>query len=301
MKNLIGLVKRDRYLLLLILPAVILILLFNYIPMAGLIMAFQDFKPVKGILGSPFVGLKHFEEFFTSIFAFRIIKNTFVLSLYNLLWGFPIPIIFALLLNEVRNRAYKKIVQTVSYLPHFISTVVIVGIMISLFDSNFGILNVVRKNMGLETIAFMSEAKWFRTLYVGSEVWTNFGWNSIIYIAAIAGINQNLYEAAKIDGANRLQMALRITFPCLLPTILTLFILNCGWMFSVGFEKVILMYSPGTYSVSDIISTYVYRKGILGSEFSYATAVGLFNSLINITILLSVNKISKKVKGISIF
>lgn len=301
MKKTINLIKRDRYLLLLVLPAFLLILLFNYIPMGGLLMAFENYSTKKGIFGSEFVGLENFKQFFSSIFAFRVIKNTFLLSFLNLLWGFPIPIIFALMLNELKNGPFKKVVQTVSYLPHFVSTVVIIGMMISMFDPNFGLVNVLRAKLGLDSIAFMSDASWFRTLFVGSEVWQNFGWNSIIYIAAIAGISQDLYEAAKIDGANRFQLAMKITLPSLVPTILTLFILNCGWMFSLGFEKVILMYSPGTYVVSDIISTYVYRKGILGADFGYATAIGLFNSLINVVILLSVNKISKKVKGVSIF
>ncbi|MCR1841175.1 ABC transporter permease [Murimonas intestini] len=301
MKKTINLIKRDRYLLLLVLPAFLLILLFNYIPMGGLLMAFENYSTKKGIFGSEFVGLENFKQFFSSIFAFRVIKNTFLLSFLNLLWGFPIPIIFALMLNELKNGPFKKVVQTVSYLPHFVSTVVIIGMMISMFDPNFGLVNVLRAKLGLDSIAFMSDASWFRTLFVGSEVWQNFGWNSIIYIAAIAGISQDLYEAAKIDGANRFQLAMKITLPSLVPTILTLFILNCGWMFSLGFEKVILMYSPGTYAVSDIISTYVYRKGILGADFGYATAIGLFNSLINVVILLSVNKISKKVKGVSIF
>ena len=263
MKKTINLIKRDRYLLLLVLPAFLLILLFNYIPMGGLLMAFENYSTKKGIFGSEFVGLENFKQFFSSIFAFRVIKNTFLLSFLNLLWGFPIPIIFALMLNELKNGPFKKVVQTVSYLPHFVSTVVIIGMMISMFDPNFGLVNVLRAKLGLDSIAFMSDASWFRTLFVGSEVWQNFGWNSIIYIAAIAGISQDLYEAAKIDGANRFQLAMKITLPSLVPTILTLFILNCGWMFSLGFEKVILMYSPGTYAVSDIISTYVYRKGIL--------------------------------------
>ena len=301
MKKYLTLLKRDKYLLLMILPALVLILLFNYLPMGGLLMAFENYSANKGTSGSEFVGLANFKAFFSSIFAFRVIKNTFLLSLLNLLWGFPIPILFALMLNELRNGPFKKIVQTVSYLPHFVSTVVIIGMMISIFDPNFGLVNVIRGKFGLQSIAFLSETSWFRTLFVGSEIWQNFGWNSIIYIAAIAGINQDFYEAAKIDGASRFQLAMHITLPCLVPTIMTLFILNCGWMFSIGFEKVILMYSPGTYEVSDIISTYVYRKGILGADFGYATAIGLFNSLINVVILLTVNRISKRTKGISIF
>jgi len=295
------LIYRDRYFLLMLLPAAILILVFAYIPIGGIIMAFQDYTSSRGIFGSQFVGFKHFRQFFNSIFAGRVVLNTIKLSMFNLLWGFPVPIIFALLLNEMKLPLYKKIVQTVSYLPHFVSTVVVIGMLVTFFDPTFGLINVIRLRLGFSSIAFLSEARWFRTMYVGSEIWQHFGWNSIIYISAIAGIPQEMYEAAEIDGAGRLKQALYITLPSLLPIILTLFILNCGWMFSIGFEKVILMYKPSTYEVADIISTYVYRTGIINNQTSFATAIGLFNSVVNMTILLSVNRISGRFSGIKVF
>jgi len=292
--------SRDRYLILLALPAFVLIILFCYLPMGGLVMAFQDYSVRKGFLGSTFVGLKHFFDFFESIYAGRVIRNTVLLSLLNLLVSFPIPILFALLLNELRFMPFKRVVQTVSYLPHFVSSVVVVGMMVTFFNPSFGLINVLRQSLGQNTIAFLSEPRWFRTLYVGSEVWQHFGWNSIIYIAAIAGIPQDMYEAAEIDGAGRFKQALYVTLPSLMPTILTLFILNCGWLFSIGYEKVILMYSPSNYEVADIISSYVYRRGILNAEFSFSTAIGLFNSILNLVILLAVNGFSKRKSGIGV-
>jgi putative aldouronate transport system permease protein len=235
------------------------------------------------------------------MYAGRVIGNTIKLSLLNLLWGFPIPIIFALLLNEIRSSGYKRIVQTVSYLPHFVSTVVVIGMLVSFFDPTFGLVNVMRRRIGMEVISFLSESSWFRTMYVGSDIWQHFGWNSIIYIASISNIPQEMYEAAEIDGAGRFKQVLYVTLPSLMPTIMTLLILNCGWMFSIGFEKVILMYKPSNYVVADIISTYVYRTGILNNQTSFATAIGLFNSLLNMIILLGVNKLSKRYSGISVF
>lgn len=292
---------RDRYLIMLALPALILTILFCYLPMSGIIMAFQNYMVRKGLFGSEWVGLKHFKSFFSSIYAGRVIKNTIVLSSLNLLFGFLTPILFALLLNELRCTPFKRIVQTVSYLPHFVSTVVVVGMLVSFFNPSFGLINVIRAKLGLNTIAYMSDPKWFRPLYVGSEVWQHFGWNSIIYISAMAGIPQEMYEAAEIDGAGRFKQAIFVTVPSLMPTIITLLILNCGWLFSMGYEKVILMYSPSNYEVADIISSYVYRRGILNSEFSFSTAIGLMNSLLNTAILIGVNAVSKKVNGISVF
>lgn len=300
-KTMISKLYRDRYLIILVLPALILTILFCYLPMGGIIMAFQDYSVRKGLLGSEWVGLKHFESFFSSIYAGRVIKNTIVLSSLNLLVGFLIPILFALLLNEIRCTPFKRIVQTVSYLPHFVSTVVVVGMLVSFFNPSFGLINVIRTKLGLDTIAYMSDPEWFRPLYVGSEVWQHFGWNSIIYISAMTGIPQEMYEAAEIDGAGRFKQAIFITLPSLMPTIITLLILNCGWLFSMGYEKVILMYSPSNYEVADIISSYVYRRGILNSEFSFSTAIGLMNSLLNTMILIVVNTVSKKINGISVF
>lgn len=291
---------KDKYLYLLLLPGLILYILFCYYPMYGLLMAFQDYNPVDGILGSPFVGFTHFTNFFDSMFFGRLLRNTILLSLYNLIFGFPIPILFALMLNEVKPGPFKKFTQTISYLPHFISVVVIVG-MLNIVFSPTGIIPEVLTKLTGSSPNFLSDAKWFRTMYVGSEIWQHFGWNSIIYMAALAGIDQGLYEAAKIDGASRFKQIWHITLPGIAPTIVTLLILNSGSILSVGFEKIILMYSPATYSTADVISTYTYRVGLLQSQYSFGVAVGMFNSVANCIILIIVNAISRKLTETSLW
>ncbi|NSW92215.1 MAG: sugar ABC transporter permease [Firmicutes bacterium] len=294
-------IARDKYLILLVLFPVIYFIVFHYIPMYGVIIAFKDFSPSKGILGSPWVGLRWFYEFFNSNYAFRLIRNVLLLNLYNLVWGFPIPIMFALLLNELKNGLFKRIVQTVSYLPHFISVVVIVGMVVIFLSPYGGIINVIIEKLGYKSINFMSKPEWFRTIYIATGIWQEFGWNSIIYLAALSSIDPQLYEAAKIDGASRWKQVIHITLPGLAPTIIILFILQVGRMMKVGFEKIILMYNPATYEVSDVISPYVYRVGLLGGEFSFASAVDLFNSVINFILLVSVNKLSKKLTDIALW
>lgn len=291
---------KDKYLYLLLLPGLILYILFCYYPMYGLLMAFQDYNPVDGILGSPFIGFTHFTNFFNSMFFGRLLRNTILLSLYNLIFGFPIPILFALMLNEVKPGPFKKITQTISYLPHFISVVVIVG-MLNIVFAPTGIIPEVLTKLTGSSPNFLSDAKWFRTMYVGSEIWQHFGWNSIIYMAALAGIDQGLYEAAKIDGASRFKQIWYVTLPGIAPTIVTLLILNSGSILSVGFEKIILMYSPATYSTADVISTYTYRVGLLQSQYSFGVAVGMFNSVANCIILLIVNAISRKLTETSLW
>lgn len=293
--------KRDKFLLLLSALPITYYIIFHYIPMYGAIIAFKDFSPMKGILGSPWVGLKWFKEFFDSAFCYRLIRNVLLINIYSILWGFPIPIIFALLLNEIKDGPFKRFVQTVSYLPHFISVVVIVGIMVNFLSPTDGVINMFIKKLGYQPINFMNEAKWFRTIYISSDIWQSFGWNSIIYLAALSSIDPSLYEAAKIDGANRWKQTIHITIPGILPTIIILLILRMGNMMSIGFEKIILMYSPATYEVADVISTYVYRVGILGGEFSFGAAIGLFNSLINFILLLLVNNISRKLSNIALW
>lgn len=294
-------VKKDKYLILLVGPVVIYYFIFNYIPMYGAIIGFKDFMPGEGIWGSPWVGLKWFDEFFKSIYFVRLICNTILLSFYSLLFSFPIPIIFALLLNEVKNSYFRRVVQTISYMPHFISLVVVVGILANFLSPSDGILNILLKNAGLDPINFMGDPKWFRFLYVSSGVWQNFGWNSIIYIAALTTIEPQLYEASKIDGANRWKQMLYITLPGLMPTAVMLLILALGGLMNVGFEKIILMYSPATYEVADVISTYVYRRGILGVQYSFGAAVGLFNSVVSFILLFTMNKISKKVTEVGLW
>jgi putative aldouronate transport system permease protein len=293
--------NRDKYLIMLVLPVILYYIIFHYLPMYGIIIAFKDYSISKGILGSEWVGFKWFLEFFRSYFFGRLIKNTLTLSIYGIIFAFPAPIIFALLLNELRNGIFKRVVQTVSYLPHFISLIVVVGMMVNFLHPVDGIVNVFLKNLGRQPINFLADPNWFRPLYIGSGIWQEFGFGSIIYLAALASIDSEIYEAAKIDGANRWKQIRYVTIPGIMPTIMILLILRLGHIMSVGFEKIILMYNPSTYEVADVISTYVYRRGIINSQFSFAASVGLFNAVINLILLLTVNKISKRVSEISLW
>ncbi len=268
--------------------------------MYGVIIAFKNFKPLKGILGSDWVGFKYFIMFFDSVYFWRLLKNTLLISIYSFVWSFPVPIFFALMLNEVREGLFKKAVQTISYLPHFISIVVICGMIVN-FTGQHGIVNTALGWIGIGPIPFLSEPSWFRDIYISSGIWQGFGWGSIIYLAAIAGIDPQLYEAANIDGANRWQKMWYITLPCLVPTIVILLILNAGNLMDVGFEKINLLYNPTTYETADVISTYVYRQGIQRADYSYSTAIGLFNNVINLILLVIVNRISRKVSETSLW
>ncbi len=292
-KTLFQLVKRDKYLLAMFLPILAYYIIFHYLPMSGAIIAFKNFKPGKGIYNGDWVGLKWFIQFFESPYAFRTVRNTVLLSLYSLLFGFPTPILFAICVTEIVNDKIRRIVQTVSYLPHFISTVVMVGMITNFFSMNNGIVNVLIGRLGGEQINFLINPRWFRTLYVGSGVWQSFGFNSIIYIAAIAGIDPCLYEAGKIDGITKFKQVWYITIPMIAPTITILFILQLGQIMSVGFEKVYLMYNSSVYETADVISTYVYRKGIESSNYSFASAIGLFNSVINFAFVFVANRLCR--------
>jgi len=260
--------------------------------MYGIVIAFKDFKASRGILGSPWVGFKHFEQFFNSYYFFRLIRNTFLLNLYDLIFGFPAPIILAILFNELRNERFKRFVQSVSYLPHFISIVITVGFIVDFFAQN-GIVNNFLGLIGIGPVNFLIEPKWFRPLYIGSGIWQGVGWGSIIYLAAISGIDPQLYEAATIDGAGRFRKIISITIPSIAPTIIILLIFRIGGMMSVGFEKVFLMYNPSTYETADVISTFVYRSGLQGAQYSYAAAIGLFNTMLNFILLTGANYISR--------
>ncbi|MDR0670431.1 MAG: ABC transporter permease subunit [Treponema sp.] len=293
--------KRDKMLVLLALPAALYFLVFHYLPMIGTVIAFQNFRPGAGLFGSPFVGLRWFREFFSSIFFFRLVKNTFLLSFYMLIFSFPAPIIFALMLCEVKDGPFRRTIQAISFLPHFISIVVVVGILQNFLSITDGVINQLRSFMNLPPAGFLEDPAYFRTIYVASGIWQEFGWNSIIYIAAIAGISPQLYEAARIDGCSRFRQMIHVTLPGIMPAAVTLLILHLGKMMSVGFEKIILMYSPSTYSAADVISTYVYRRGIVDMQFSYAGAVDLFNSVINMALLLLVNRISRRRTGVGLF
>ena len=275
------------------LPVIAYFIIFHYIPMGGVVMAFQDFSIRKGIWGSQWVGLKHFESFFNSIYCWRVIRNTLLISFYGLLFSFPFPILFALCLNEVRSKRFKKITQTVSYMPYFISVVVVVSILND-FCKSGGVLTQVAAFFGDTGGALISRPEWFRTLYIGSNMWQHLGYNSIIFISALANIDQELYEAARIDGAGRWKQTLHITLPGIAPTIVILLILRLGQIMNVGYEKTILMYGPATYETADIISSYVYRVGIVDANYSYSTAINLFNSVINFFVLFVANGISRK-------
>ena len=264
-------------------------------------MAFKDYNISKGVWGSPWVGLKHFKELVQSVYFGRLVKNTFLLSIEQLLWSFPIPIAFALLLNEIKNKHFQRFAQTAAYLPHFVSVVVVVGILKDLLSSDGGVITQVLSAFGVAPKNYFNLPGAFRPLYVGSGVWQEFGWNSIIYVAAISGIDQQMYESAALDGAGKWQKLVHITLPSIAPTIILLLILNMGNMLNIGYEKVILMYNSATYSTADIFSTYVYRKGLLNAQYSFAAAVGLANSLINIVILLTANFTAKKMTDTSIF
>lgn len=291
---------KNRYLYLLAIPVIAFYALFLYGPMFGLVIAFKQYNIGQGILQSKWVGFQYFQEFFKSIYFSRTLLNTFIISFADILFGFPLPIIFALLLNELRGTRFKKTVQTVTYLPHFISMVVICG-MITDFFSTDGVISRLIAMLGGENMNYLASPKWFRTIFVGTNVWQSFGWNSIIYLAALTSVDAQLYEAATIDGAGRFKQLWHVTLPGILPTIMIMLIMRLGQVLSVGYEKIILLYSPATYNVADVISSYVYRIGIGGSRYSYSAAVGLFQSVINVLMLLLANRLSAKFSETSLF
>lgn len=302
-------VVQNWQLYILVLPALIYMAIFLYWPMYGVIIAFKDFSPSKGILGSPWARqmtgetdiFKHFIAFFTSIHFKRTIRNTLTLSLYSLAVNWPIPIVFAILMNEIRSPKLKKTVQTITYLPHFISTVVMCGMLWIFLRNETGMINYMMKAIGIGNVNFMGEPKYFAHVYVWSGVWQGTGWNTIIYMSTLSGLDTQMYEAAGIDGANKWQQIWYITLPCLMPTAVMLLILNSGSIMSVGFEKIFLLQTDLTFETSDVISTLVYRKGLTETNYSFSAAVGLFNSVINCTMLILVNTISKKLGDVSMF
>jgi putative aldouronate transport system permease protein len=268
--------------------------------MYGVVIAFKTFVPARGILGSPWVGMKHFKDFFGSFYFGRLLKNTFLISFWSIVFGFPAPILLALLFNEARGKFFKKVSQTVSYLPYFVSLVVICG-LIRDFCSESGAIGQLAIRLGSKSGNLLSHPENFRAIYVGSGIWQGVGWGSIIYLAAMAAIDVELYDAATIDGAGRFKQILHITIPCIVPTIIILFLLNIGGILNVGFEKIILLYNSGTYSTADVISSFTYRRGLLENNFSYSTAVGLFNSVINFIFLITANWLSGKLSETSLW
>jgi len=287
-------IKNDGDLYLMLIPALLFYIIFHYLPMAGLLIAFKEYSPWKGIAASDWVGFKYFVEFFQSPYAWRVIRNTLTISLSSLILGFPMPIILALLLNELRGKTFKKSVQTISYIPHFISTVVIVGMVINFLNPDTGILNTIIKEFGFEPNYFLTNPNYFVSIYVLMEIWRQTGYNSIIYISAITSISEDLYEAATVDGANRWKQFVHITLPSLVPTIVIMLLVRLGSILNIGYEAIILLYNPSTYERADIISTYVYRTGIMESRFDYATAIGLINSVVACILVIFANKMSNK-------
>ncbi len=280
----------QRALVLMALPAFIIVLIFSYIPMYGISIAFQKFKPLKGMfnLDVQWVGLKYFRKFFQSPYIFRLLRNNLLLGVYSLLWGFPLPIIFAVLLDQLHARRFKKIVQTISYLPHFLSVVVLVGMIKMLFASN-GIVNDVIRWTGGEPVYFLISPRWYRTLYIGSGIWQGLGWSSIIYLAALTNVDPQLMEAAVVDGANRFQRVWNVSLPALMPTISIQLIFSISGIMSASTEKTLLLYNEATYEVGDVIGTYVYREGILGGAFEYTTAIGLLMSIVSLVLITLAN------------
>lgn len=289
---------REYYLMLL--PAVIYVMLFCYAPMYGLQIAFKNYKVSLGVSGSPWIGFRNFTDFFQSYYFVTLLKNTLVLSLYSLIVGFPIPIIIALILNEMKGR-FKKVTQTVLYAPHFISLVVLVSILNSMLSPSQGVVNTIIEMLGGERTYFMADPKYFRHLYVWSGVWQGMGWGAIIYLAALSGVDPVLHEAADMDGATRLQKIIHINIPTILPTIIIMLILRMGQIISVGYEKVYLMQNSMNVETAEVISTYVYKRGTLNSNYSFSAAVGLFNNVVNVILVLLANWISKKISKTSLF
>ena len=291
--------KENWTLYFLVLPAFIYLFLFNYMPMYGVQIAFRNFRPKKGITGSDWVGLKHFIKFFNYPAFWQLLGNTLTISLWSMI-SFPMSVLLALMINEVQNAKFKRTVQMVTYMPHFISTVVVVALVRLMFSRATGVVNTVITGLGGERIDFLQMPKYFVPLYVGSGIWQNLGWNAIIFLSALAAVSPEHVEAARIDGANRLQINWHVYIPTILPTIIIMLIMRCGSVLSVGYEKIFLMQNPLNLDVSQVISTYVYDLGIVNGQYSYSSAIGLFNNIVNIILLLSVNWIAKKVSSISI-
>ena len=286
--------SRYKYIYLMLLPIILYYMIFCYGPRGGVVIAFQNFKPALGISGSKWVGMKHFHDFLTGPYAWRLIKNTLMINVLQILFAFPVPIILALLINEIKCKAYKKTVQTISYMPHFISLVVMCGLLIT-FSRSDGIFNDFLSLFGIERTNLLAQANLFRPLYIISGIWQEAGWGSIIYLATLSTIDPGLYEAARIDGASRFQRTLYVSLPGLSSIIIVQLIMRIGNILTTGFEKVFLLYNPLTYDTADIISTYIYRQGLELTNYSYGTAVGLFNSVVNLVILVVANYVSRKV------
>jgi putative aldouronate transport system permease protein len=297
-------IKANRFYYYLILPGMLYFLIFDYIPMFGVIIAFKDISPFEGvqaIFTGEWVGFKHFIRFWNSYYFWNVMRNTLLISLYKLFFGFPASIILALLLNELRHAVFKRVVQTISYLPHFISTVVVAGLVMMVLSTDRGLINAIVVFFGGEPIHFLGDPDYFRKILVVSHVWQSIGWGSILYLAAMSGIDPGLYEAAKMDGASRYRQMWHITLPGITHVIVIMLIFSIGGLLNAGFEKVLLLYSPAVYEVADIIDTYVYREGLLSLNYSFATAVGLFKNVLAMFLILGANFMAKKMNQTGIW
>ncbi len=294
-------VSKYKFLYLMLVPGLIYVVLFKYLPIAGNMIAFKEYKIFQGIWGSPWCGLDNFIRLFESDNFYVIMRNTLLISFYKILIGFPVPIVLALLINEVNNTAFKRTVQTIAYLPHFISWVVIASLASSLLSPTDGAINMLRADLGLDPIFFMGDSRYFRSVLVLSDIWKEMGWSAIIYLAALAGIPQDMYEAATIDGASKLQKLVFITLPSIVPTIIIMLLLRVGGILNAGFEQVFTMYNTAVYDVADIIDTYVYRIGIVQTQYGFSAAVGLFKSVIACIMVVSCNWIAGKADQETLF
>lgn len=294
-------IAKSKSLLFMFLPCLLYYLIFKYLPMFGIVISFKDYNLYKGIWASDWVGLKYYKMFFNSPDFWILLRNTFLLGINKLIFGFPAPIVLALLLNEVKHMVFKRFVQTVSYLPHFISNVVVAGMVVMFLSPSQGFVNQLIHSMGFEPIHFMIKPELFRSIYVSSEVWQHIGWEAIIYLAALSSIDPSLYEAADMDGASRWRKLWNVTLPGISTTIIILFILNVGRVLEIGFEKVFLLYNPATYSTADILSTYVYRTGLVSGNFSYAAAIDMFTGIVCFFFIYSTNALSRRFSETSLW
>ncbi|MGI6689450.1 MAG: ABC transporter permease [Christensenellales bacterium] len=299
-ETLLANIRKYPWLYLIMLPVVVFYFVYWYIPLGGLVIAFQNYKSARGIFASHWVGFKNFLDFFSARTFWRLIRNTLSINLQLLLFGFPFPILFAILLNEVRSTSFRRVTQTITYMPHFVSSVVVAGLMIDFTETN-GLLTNFLRLFGVPNEGLLTKASWFQPLYVLMNIWQEFGWDSIIYLAALTGIDMQLYEAAKVDGANRIQQTMHVTLPGISTTVTLLLILRIGNMMSLGWDRIILLYNPMTYETADVVSTYVYREGLVGMRYSYGTAAGMFNSVINVSLLVMANAISRRISDNSLW
>jgi putative aldouronate transport system permease protein len=300
-QNALAQIVKYKYLYLLFLPVAVWYILFRYVPMYGIIIAFKNYNIFTGIGKSPWVGFLYFKQFFESVFFWRLLRNTFLISIYGLVFGFPAPIVLALLFNELKNGFFKKLTQTISYLPHFISTVIIVSMFVEFLSPSRGLVNNLIAAVGGNRVYFLGDPKYFRTVYTLMNIWRGVGWGTIIYLAALTGISLELYEAAIIDGCNRFRQTLHVTLPGIANTIIIMLIFRIGELLSVGSESIILMYNPAIYETADVISTYVYRRGLVEAQYSFGAAVGLFDAIIGLTLIGIANTLAKRYSETSLW